>query len=157
MSQSLYDVLLTIHSAGRWVVLLLLLLAIFNHMAAGNRPYGTGDRKLSLFLMIAADLMLLVGIIQWFTSSNWGYSQIKAAGMQGVMQNSVTRFFTIEHMVGMILAIALIHIGKAQGKKNMADRAKHRRTMIFYFLALLIMVASIPWPFREVGANRGWI
>jgi hypothetical protein len=157
MSQNLYDVLLNIHSAGRWVVLLLLLLAIFNHLSAGSRPYNNGDRKLSLFLMITSDIMLLIGLVQWFTSDKWGFSQIKAAGMQGVMQNAFTRFFTIEHMVGMILAIALIHIGKAQAKKNMSDAAKHRRTWIFYVLALLILVASIPWPFREVGAGRGWM
>jgi hypothetical protein len=157
MSQNLYDVLLTIHSAGRWVVLLLLLLAIFNHISAGNRPYRNGDRKLSLFLMISADLMLLIGLIQWIVSDRYGLKLIQANGMGDVMKNSVARFYTIEHMIGMILAIALIHIGKAQGKKNMADQAKHRRTWIFYALALLIIVASIPWPFREVGAGRGWI
>jgi hypothetical protein len=52
--------------------------------------------------------------------------------------------------------VVLMHIGKAQGKKQLSDRAKHRRTMIFYLLALLIILASIPWPFREVGAGRGW-
>ena len=44
----------------------------------------------------------------------------------------------------------------AQGKKRISDSAKHRRTMIFYFLAILIILASIPWPFREIGAGRGW-
>lgn len=155
MNQNLYDILLTIHSAGRWIVLLLLLLAIFNHMAAGSRTYSSGDRKLSLFLMIAADLMLLIGIVQWFTGS-FGYKTIQARGMADVMKEPVLRFFTIEHMVGMILAIALIHIGKAQAKKNMPNRSIHRRTLIFYLLALIIILASIPWPFREVGAGRGW-
>lgn len=116
MSQNLYDVLLTIHSAGRWVLLLLLLLAIFNHISAANRPYSNGDRKLSLFLMISADLMLLIGIIQWITGP-FGLKLIQANGMGAVMKDSVSRFYTIEHMIGMILAIALIHIGKAQGKK----------------------------------------
>jgi hypothetical protein len=56
----------------------------------------------------------------------------------------------------MLIAIILLHIGKAQGKKRISDKAKHRRTLIFYFLALLIILASIPWPFREIGADRGW-
>lgn len=156
MDSGLYNILLNIHSAGRWVVLLLLLLAIFNHLTAGNRPYSNGDRKLSLFLMITADVMLLIGLVQWIVGAR-GLKLIQNSGMSEVMKDPVNRFFAIEHMVGMILAIALIHIGKAQAKKNMADKAKHRRTWIFYVLALLILVASIPWPFREVGSGRGWI
>jgi hypothetical protein len=62
----------------------------------------------------------------------------------------------VEHLAGMLIAIILIHIGKAQGRKAISDRAKHRRTMIFYLLALLIILASIPWPFREIGVGRGW-
>jgi len=51
----------------------------------------------------------------------------------------------------------LIHLGKAQGKRPIGDRAKHRRTMIFYLVALLIILASIPWPFREIFQTRGWV
>jgi hypothetical protein len=56
----------------------------------------------------------------------------------------------------MLIAIILIHIGKMQSKRNITDRAKHKRTFIFYLVALLVILASIPWPFREVGADRGW-
>jgi hypothetical protein len=156
MDSNMYSILLHVHSVGRWIVLLLLLFAIFNSLIAGNRPYIRTDNRLGLFLTIFADLMLLIGIALWFLSPNWGYSQIQAAGMQGVMKNAALRFYTIEHTVGMLVAVVLIHIGKAQGRKAMSDRAKHRRTMIFYFLALLIILASIPWPFREIGAGRGW-
>lgn len=155
MNAELYNVLHHIHSAGRWVVLLLLLFAIINSLIAGNRPYIRTDNRLGLLLTIAADLMLLIGIILWFVGP-WGYKLIQSQGMEGVMGNPTSRFYAIEHLVGMLLAIVLIHIGKAQGKKAMSDRAKHRRTLIFYFLALLIILASIPWPFREIGAGRGW-
>jgi L-asparagine transporter-like permease len=56
----------------------------------------------------------------------------------------------------MLIAIILIHIGKAQGKKRISDKAKHKRTLLFYVLALLIILASIPWPFRQVGAGSHW-
>jgi hypothetical protein len=151
------DILVQVHSIGRWSVLILLLAAIFKHATAGNRTYTGGDAKLGLFLTITADLMLLIGLYLYF-AGNWGYNMIQSAGGMGsVMKNSVTRFFAIEHQVGMIIAIALLHIGKVQGKKNLDDKAKHRRTFIFYLLALLIILVSIPWPFREVGSGRGWI
>lgn len=151
----MYTGMLHLHSFGRWVVLALLLLAIFKHLTAGNRAYTGGDAKRSLFLMIAADTMLLVGIYLW-AAGPWGLQLIQANGMSGVMTDAVSRFYVVEHQIGMILAIALIHIGKAQAKKNLPDISKHRRTAIFYIIALLVILISIPWPFREVGAGRGW-
>ena len=151
----MYTGMLHLHSFGRWVVLALLLLAIFKHLTAGNRAYTTGDAKTSLFLMIASDVMLLVGIYLWF-AGDWGLHQINVNGMSGTMSNGMSRFFAVEHQIRMILAIALIHIGKAQAKKNLPDISKHRRTAIFYIIALLVILISIPWPFREVGAGRGW-
>jgi hypothetical protein len=156
MDTTLYNVLLHVHSAGRWVVLLLLLFAIINSLIAGNRPYIRTDNRLGLLLTISADLMLLIGIVLWYFG-NMGYKMIEAAGgMSNAMKDPVTRFYAVEHLVGMLIAIILIHIGKAQGKKKISDKSKHRRTLIFYFLALLIILASIPWPFREIGAGRGW-
>ena len=76
--------------------------------------------------------------------------------MSAVMKDPGLRFFAVEHLAGMLIAIILIHIGKTQGKKPIGDKAKHRRTMIFYLVALLIILASIPWPFRDLFATRGW-
>jgi L-asparagine transporter-like permease len=156
MDATLYSALVHVHSVGRWVLLLLLLFAIINSLIAGKRPYIRTDNRLGLLLTIAADLMLVIGIILWFTGP-WGYEQVKAAGGFGaVMKNPPVRFFVVEHMAGMLISVILIHIGKTQGRKAISDRAKHRRTLIFYFLALLIILVSIPWPFREIGATRGW-
>jgi len=156
MNTSLYDALLHIHSVGRWLVLLLLLFAIINSLIAGDRPYIRTDNRLGLLLTIAADLMLLIGIALWYFGPH-GYKMIEAAGgMANAMKDPTTRFFGIEHLVGMLIAIILIHIGKAQGRKKIGDKAKHRRTLLFYFLALLIILASIPWPFREIGAASHW-
>jgi hypothetical protein len=155
MNEGLYNVLLHLHSVGRWIVLILLIIAIFNSMVAGKRPFIRTDARTGLILTIFADIMLLVGIALWFLGP-WGYQTIQDKGMGEVMKDPTARFYAVEHTIGMLIAVVLMHIGKAQGKKQLSDRAKHRRTMIFYLLALLIILASIPWPFREVGAGRGW-
>ncbi|HEY0356752.1 MAG TPA: hypothetical protein VGC29_11135 [Flavisolibacter sp.] len=155
METSLYSALLHAHSVGRWIILLLLIFAILNSLIAGNRPYIRTDNRLGLILTIVADIMLLIGIYLYFVGS-WGYNLIQERGMSAVMKDPALRFFAVEHLAGMLIAVILIHIGKAQGKKAMSDRAKHRRTMIFYLVALLIILASIPWPFRELFATRGW-
>lgn len=152
---SLYSAMLHAHSVGRWIVLLLLLFAIINSLLAGNRPYIKSDNRLGLLLTIFADLMLLIGIYLYFVGG-LGYKAVENSGMSAVMKDPYNRFFAVEHLAGMLIAIILIHIGKAQGRRPIGDRAKHRRTMIFYLVALLIILASIPWPFREIFANRGW-
>lgn len=156
MELSLYEVMRHIHSVGRWIVLLLLLFAIFNSLIAGRRPFIKSDNRLGLLLTIFADIMLLIGIYLYFVGP-FGYKTFqKYSNVGDLMRNSSDRFYAIEHMVGMLIAIILMHIGKAQARKPMSDKAKHRRTMIFYLLALLIILVSIPWPFREIGAGRGW-
>jgi hypothetical protein len=147
----MYQGLLHLHNFGRWVVLILLLIAIARSFSgmSGDKPFTTGDRKTGLFLMISAHIMLLVGLYQWFAGP--GLAGIQNLGMGGVMKNSVARFWSIEHPFGMLVGIILITIGRGSAKKNITDKAKHSRSFWFYFLALVIIVATVPWPFREVG------
>jgi hypothetical protein len=154
----MYQTLVQLHSIGRWILLLLLLIAIFKSATglANNRLYVKSDNTIGLLLTIFSDLMLLIGLYLWFAGP-WGYHAIESTGMGAIMKNSVSRFYAVEHNVGMIIAIALIHIGKAQGKKNIIDIRKHRRAFWFYLIALLIILISVPWPFRVAGAGRGWI
>lgn len=149
--------LLHLHNLLRWVVLILLLVAIYKSFTAGKtKPFTQSDNKIGLFLMIACDIMLLIGLYQWFTGP-WGLKMIQGAegGMSEVMKNKFNRFWAVEHFAGMLIAIILVHIGRAYGKKNIPDMVKHKRTLLFFGLALLIILISIPWPFRE-GIGRPW-
>jgi hypothetical protein len=151
----MYTGLLHLHSFLRWVILLLLLVTVFRALTAGNRTFSSTDKKLGLFTLIACDIILLIGLYQWFAGPR-GLSLIKNLGMKAVMADKVYRFFAVEHLAGMIVAIALVHIGRSYAKKNIPDTLKHKRTLLFFGLALLIILISIPWPFRAAGAGRGW-
>lgn len=148
----MYEALLALHNIGRWVVLILLLAAIFKALSGitGNKPYTSGDKKVSLFLMIAAHIMLLIGLYQWFVGP-WGLHNIQASGMKAVMQNKIYRFWAIEHLTGMLIGIILITIGRGVGKKNIADKVKHSRSFWFYLVAFLVIIVTVPWPFRDVA------
>ncbi len=130
----MYEALLALHNIGRWVVLILLLTAIFKALSGmtGNKPYTSGDKKVSLFLMIAAHSMLLIGLYQWF-AGDWGLHNIQKSGMKAVMQDKVYRFWAVEHLTGMLIGIILITIGRSVGKKNITAGVKHRRSFWFYF------------------------
>jgi uncharacterized membrane protein len=147
----MYQGLLHLHNFGRWVVIILLLVAIIKSISglAGNKAFTPGDKKIGLFLMISAHIMLLIGIYQWFAGP--GLGSIQSMGMSNAMRNNTARFWAVEHPVAMLLGIILITIGRGSAKKNISDRAKHRRSFWFYFISFIIIMASVPWPFREVA------
>jgi len=151
----MYTGMLHLHSVLRWVLLLLLLVAIVRSIADKNNSFTEGHRKTGLFLMICADLMLLVGLYQWITGP-LGLKSIQANGMAVVMKDASLRFFAVEHFVGMLIAIILIHIGYGYAKKNVSDSIKHKKAILYYLLALILILLVVPWPFREVGAGRTW-
>lgn len=150
--------LLHLHSFLRWIIILLFLIAIFKSIGAGNKPFAKSNATIGLLLLIFFDINVLIGLIQWFTGGvhGVGLPSIKGNGMAEVMKNSTMRFFAVEHITGMLLAAVFIHIGRAVSKKNIPDRTKHRKTVLYYVIALIITLASIPWPFREIGEGRGW-
>ena len=90
MNAETYNILLHLHSIGRWIVLLLLLFAIFNSLVAGNRPWIRTDARAGTILVIFADLMLLLGIVMWFFGPR-GYKLIDAFGMSAVMKDPANR------------------------------------------------------------------
>jgi hypothetical protein len=150
----MYNGLLHLHSVLRWIILLLLLVSIFRSLPV-NKPFTRGHQKTGLFLMICADLMLFVGLYQWF-AGDWGLKSIQKNGFSVVMKNETLRFFAIEHLTLMLVAIILIHVGYNTSKKAIPDTTKHKRTLLWYLIALVIILISIPWPFRTVGTGRLW-
>jgi hypothetical protein len=114
----MYQGLLHLHNFGRWVVIILLLVAIVRSLSglSGNKPFTNGDRKTGLFLMIAAHTMLLIGLYQWFAGP-WGLHNIQNVGMKAVMKDNVYRFWAVEHMTGMLLGIILITVGRILRKR----------------------------------------
>ncbi|MBK6938044.1 MAG: hypothetical protein IPH18_15055 [Chitinophagaceae bacterium] len=150
----MYNGMLHLHSLLRWIILILLLVAVIRNFTDRHKAFTPGHKKVALFTLICADLLLLVGLYQWVVG-DWGLMHIQNGGMSGVMKNPVWRFFAIEHFAGMLIAIILIHVGYTYTKKNISDSIKHKRVLLYYGLALLIILISIPWPFREVGQITG--
>lgn len=145
----LYPALKHSHSGLRWVVLGLLIAAIVK--AAGKRRGGTvypGKDKLALFALISVHIQLLLGLVLYL----WLSQLVSFAG--DVMGNSVTRFYTVEHLLGMVIGIVLVTVGYSKAKRQAELNKGWKTISTFYLLGLLVILASIPWPFRNLGA--GW-
>ena len=146
----MYTGLVHLHNFLRWLILLLLIVAIVRHLTgmSGKKAFTNGDRKVGTWLMIAANIQFVLGLIQWFIG-DWGYKLVQSAGGMGaVMKNPAIRFWVVEHPVGMIIAVALISIGRGSAKKNIPDADKHKRAFWFFLIALIVIIASVPWPGR---------
>ncbi|HWD88728.1 MAG TPA: hypothetical protein VG367_11420 [Mucilaginibacter sp.] len=127
-----------LHSGLRYIVLLLLLLAIIRAWAdwLGKKQYSEGQRKLNLFAMISVHTQLLVGLILYFLSP---FVQFNSQ----TMKDNTTRYWTVEHLTGMIIAIILITIGHSRSKKAATAEGKHKAIAIFYTIAILIVIATL--------------
>ena len=143
---------LIFHNILRWAVLLFGVLTLFNALTGvmGRRSYTANDNRMSLFFMISCDIQLLLGLILFF--ENGWLGKVKA-GMGAVMKNGYDRFFTVEHAGMMIVAWILVHMGRSAVKRAGTDQAKHKKMLIFFGLAILLIIISIPWPFRTEVAR----
>lgn len=144
---------LVIHSILRWAVLLLGVWAVIAALSAviSKRNYRNSDNKSSLFFMLSCDIQLLMGLLLYFTGM-W-FEKVKS-GMGAVMKDPAERYFAVEHALMMIIAWLLVHVGRSMVKRADTDAQKHKRTLIFFGIALVIILVMIPWPFRPEGIAR---
>ena len=151
----MFSVLLQVHNILRWVILLLLLLSILQSFIGWikHRELREGDAKLWLFTMISMHTTLLIGLILLLFGR---YGMLTSGLPEGVnlMQDKFYRFYWVEHPVGMLIATVLITLGRGVVKKQITDPLKYKRAFWFFLIALVIILATIPWPYREI-VGRG--
>ncbi len=131
----LYAILRSAHSGWRYLVLILLVLATLQALAGwmGNRSYTEANRKLNVFTLISAHIQLLIGLVLYFLSPL----------TKGPMSEAISRYWKVEHISMMIIAVVLITIGNAKSKKIADATAKHKTITIFFGIALILIVVSI--------------
>ena len=134
------------HSGLRWVVLGLLVYAILNALRKKS-TYEKSDRLLNMFTMVSLHIQLVIGLVLYFTSS-------KVSFVEGWMKVKLLRFYGMEHILVMIIAIVLVTIGHGKAKRALDVTKKHKTIILYYSIGLLLILASIPWSFRKLGA--GW-
>lgn len=144
------NIIVSAHSGLRYLVLLLLVVAIVN--AIINRTsdkYEKKDKMINLFTMIVLHIQLVLGLILYFTSD-------KVQFVSEMMSNSSLRFFDVEHPVLMILAIILVTLGRKKAEKKALPRRKHQLILRYYLLGLVLIFIGIPWPFTHANLGVGW-
>lgn len=146
--------LLHTHSLLRYILLIFIVLAIVKAFTGwlGKKPYLPGDKKVALFTLISAHLQLVLGLVLYFVSPT---VKIGLSDMGSAMKDPGLRFWSVEHIGMMLIAIILITVGYSTAKRVLTDEAKHKKIAIFFLLALIVIFIAIPWPWSAI--SRGWM
>lgn len=146
----MYEFLRGTHSVLRYVILLGGIGAVATIlMNAKSRV-----RLFSTIFMVSCHIQFVIGFVLYFFVTDWFNLLKENAGE--VMKNSAYRFYAVEHWIMMLIAIVLITIGHGKAKRALVNNTPLRPTLILYIVALVVIFAAIPWPFRE-ALGRGWL
>jgi len=141
------DLLLTLHNLWRWVVLILAIIATTKAYIGwlGKRNWTESDRRMGVLLTISLDIQFLLGLILYFISS-YGIKAL-SEGMDFLSNPAYTqyRFFSMEHLLYMLLAVIFAHLGSILPRKAQDSSAKFMRAAIPFTLMFILIIFGIPW------------
>lgn len=142
----LYLILKHAHAGIRWIALIAILTALINSFIKYGKSYNARDKRINLLTIIFLHIQILVGFILYFVSPKVVFSAES-------MSNRILRFYLVEHISIMILAVAIATIGYSFSKRAGFDSKKHMRISIFYGIALILILLAIPWPWQNYAAS----
>ena len=67
------------------------------------------------------------------------------------MQNPQLRFWAVEHITAMFVAVVLAHVGRVLARKAKTPAAKRTRLLVCFGIATLAMLLGTPWPGMAAG------
>ena len=152
----MYSLLLFSHSLIRWIVLATVLTTLIRSYYGwlSNKSFTKSDNTLRLVTLSAVHVQATLGLVLYCISPIVAYffSNFKEA-----VHEKEFRFFGMEHSLMMLTAVILISIAAISSKKQHIDIQKFKVLAIWFSIAVLIILFSIPWNFGDITANRPWI
>jgi hypothetical protein len=149
-----YSISLYAHSWNRWIILISGLLVIFYAIKGiiKKSEYTASQGKWSVIFMASLHLQLLIGILQYFFLSPITIQAMSNFG--AAMKNPVLRFWAVEHAFVNLIAIVVAQTGSILVKRTQIAAIKHKRTLIWTGIAMLLILAMIPM--GMMGVSRPW-
>jgi len=141
----MYPIVLLLHSWIRWVALVG---AIGATLAALMNRERTAEGW-SLVAMIGLDLQLLLGLLLYLVVSP-NMAEIRAHFGEA-MQNPSLRFWAVEHVSTMLIAVVVAHVGRVLAGKAQTPAAKRTRLLVCFGIATVLMLVGMPWPGTRAG------
>jgi hypothetical protein len=147
----MYTTVLLLHSWIRWIALV----ACVGVTLAALRGKVDGEKSIAdrwgLVAMMTLDLQLLLGLVLYLGLSPNMQEILNNFGAS--MKRADTRFWAVEHLSTMFVAIALAHVGRVLARKAVTPAAKRTRLLVCFGVATLLLLVGMPWPGRPGGRD----
>jgi hypothetical protein len=132
-----------LHSINRYLLMATMAFVLYRAFSGwlGKKNYEKIDNTASAALVGLAHLQLVLGLIQYFVTS--AYTTTAFANMKAAMKDTWLRYFAVEHIAMMLLAIVFIQLGRTFSKKAIGSEAKHKKLAIYTTIALLLILAAL--------------
>lgn len=142
----MYLALLVLHSWLRWIVIVLAAVAVWRAVRGLTQktPWSAADERIGKLFMISVDVQLLLGLLLYGLLSPTTLSAFADFG--AAMKDRVARFWAVEHMSAMLLAVVAVHVGRVRGKKLGEAVERHRTALITLIVFFLLVALAFPWP-----------
>ena len=132
----MYTAVLVLHSWLRWAVIIAALLVFIR----GSRFVNSTTRLFTVLL----DVQLLLGLLLYVALSP--FTRVAFQSMAVAMRDPGLRFWAVEHLTGMLLAVIAAHVGRVRVRQAPNERVAFQRGAIFVGVSLVLILVSIPWP-----------
>jgi hypothetical protein len=141
----MYTFVLATHNIVRWLVLIVGVIAVVMAFVGwfGKKSWGNADDKAGLAYTILLDVNLLLGLLLYIFLSP--ITKAAFADFGAAMGDSMLRFFAVEHIFSMVVAVIVAHVGRVLSKKATEPAKKYRAAAIWYTFSLLVILAMVPW------------
>jgi len=148
----MYPTLLAFHSLFRWLVLTSLLIAIYRAYRGWltDKTFTKLDNSVRHWTATIAHIQLILGLWLYFISPVIDY--FLHHYKEAVHEREI-RFFGMEHSIMMLSAIIILTIGSVLAKRKLTDKEKFKTMAIWFSIALLIILISIPFPFSPLASR----
>jgi len=148
----MYTFLLALHSLIRWFVLASLLLGVYRGWRGrkGKQYFTLFDNRVRIVAAMFAHIQLVLGIALYCISPIVRYFWQHTGD---ALQIRGIRFFGIEHITMMLVAIVFITIGSIKAKRQTTDEAKFKAMAIWFTIALVVILTSVPWSFSPLTSR----
>ena len=151
----LYQIILVIHNAMRWLVVGSLLAALMSAYSGWLRPrsYRAPDQTLRIIATSIAHTQLLIGVYLYTISPIISYYWKFHPSFGDAIEFP---FFSLIHSSLMLIAVVVMTIGSSTAKRQKEDQQKFKTTVIYFTSGLVIILMAIPWPFSPL-VTRPWV
>jgi heme A synthase len=139
----MYTIILIAHSWVRWVALIAAIGATIAALA-GPDTLGRHAERWAIFLTITVDIQMVLGLLLYLVLSPVTTLAMKNFG--AAMKNPQLRFWAVEHLAMMMLAVILVHVGRVLARKAPTPEAKRMRLAVCFGFATMAMLFGMPWP-----------